>query len=141
MSEKQLISKLKSVGNPLVLLKMMNDIRVFVNNHQTDFPKNEDKTIYIQIDDVFYQIEHEKIEKHQAVSEGNYMFLSEAALLRVKKILLLDSTASLSEVITNLRKAKHIKQYKLLFEAVNDDFKTNITMANLVEIAIKSSKK
>ena len=53
----------------------------------------------------------------------------------------LESTVSLSEVIISLRKARNIKQYKLLLEAVNDDFKTNISMVNLVEIAIKSTKK
>ncbi|MCJ1970977.1 hypothetical protein [Pseudolactococcus carnosus] len=141
MSEKLLLSKLKSVGNPLVLLKMMNEIRIFVKSHQIDFPKNEDKSIYIQIDDVFYQVEQNRIENHKAVSEGNYIFMSEAALLKVKKIMSLDSTVSLSEVIISLRKARNIKQYKLLLEAVNDDFKTNISMVNLVEIAIKSTKK
>ena len=141
MSEKLLLSKLKSVGNPLVLLKMMNEIRIFVKSHQIDFPKNEDKSIYIQIDDVFYQVEQNRNENHKAVSEGNYIFMSEAALLKVKKIMSLDSTVSLSEVIISLRKARNIKQYKLLLEAVNDDFKTNISMVNLVEIAIKSTKK
>ena len=53
MSEKVLLNKLKSVGNPFVLLKMMNDSRVFINNHQIDFPKNEDQAIIFS-----FQIEH-----------------------------------------------------------------------------------
>ena len=141
MSEKQLISKLSKVGNPFTLLKMFKNVKQFIASHQSDFPKNDvDDKIYLNISGEFYQVEQNRIENHKAVSEGNYIFMSEAALLKVKKIMSLDSTVSLSEVIISLRKARNIKQYKLLLEAVNDDFKTNISMVNLVEIAIKSTK-
>lgn len=141
MSEKVLLNKLKSVGNPFVLLKMMNDSRVFINNHQIDFPKNEEQAIYIQVDDEFYQLDKGEIKKNMEVTAGNYIFISGTALSKVKKLLSLDSDAPLSDVLSQLRKAKNMKQYKVLFQAVEEDFKTNIKMLDLVEIAIKLANK
>lgn len=141
MSEKQLLKKLKSVGNPFVLLKMMNDSRSFVSSHQTGFPKNDDQAIYIQVDDEFYKFYNTKIRHHKAVTAGNYIFVSEKALNQVKKIILLDSEATLSDVLLQIRKVKYIKQYKVLFQAMNEDFKTNLKMTDLVNLAIELSKR
>ena len=141
MSEKVLLKKLKIVGNPFVLLKMMNDSRVFINNHQIDFPKNADQAIYIQVDEKFYQLDKAELKKHSEVRAGNYIFISDRALLNVKKLLSLNPDASLSAVFSQLRKARNIKQYKELFQAVEEDFKTNLKMVDLVEIAIKLANK
>lgn len=141
MSEKVLLKKLQSVGNPFVLLKMMNDARQFVKQHQVDFPKNDDKTIYIQIDDEFYKFEQNMIESSPQITAGNYIFISKIALEKLKLSLELDSNASLTDVLSALRKIKNLKKYKVLFEAVDKDFKTNLQMSDLVDIAIKLSKK
>lgn len=141
MSEKVLLKKLQSVGNPFVLLKMMNDARLFVKQHQVDFPKNDDKAIYIQLDDEFYKFEHNMIEGSPRITAGNYIFILKNALEKLKVSLELDSDASLTDVLSALRKIKNLKKYKVLFEAVDKEFKTNIQMSDLVEIAIKLSKK
>ena len=39
MSEKQLISKLGKVGNPITLLKMFKDVKKFIGDHQNNFLK------------------------------------------------------------------------------------------------------
>ena len=72
---------------------------------------------------------------------GNYIFISDRALLNVKKLLSLNPDTSLSAVFSQLRKARNIKQYKELFQAVEEDFKTNLKMVDLVEIAIKLANK
>ncbi len=40
MSEKQLITKLSKVGNPITLLKMFKDVKKFIGDHQNNFLNN-----------------------------------------------------------------------------------------------------
>ena len=97
MSEKQLISKLGKVGNPITLLKMFKDVKKFIGDHQNNFLNNgSDDVIYLDASGEFYQVIGKKIEASSPVSSGNMVKISEQGLKELCAVLGLQNSKDLS---------------------------------------------
>lgn len=139
MSEKQLISKLSKVGNPITLLKMFKDVKNFIAEHQDNFPKNEaDDTIYLDLSGDFYKVIGKTIKSTSEISSGYMMKLSHTGLEQLKTTLGLQSNHDMDLVFKELRRAKNIKNYKSILTAIDGEFSTNISVSKLATLGFKS---
>ncbi|WP_413522889.1 hypothetical protein [Lactococcus raffinolactis] len=139
MSEKQLISKLGKVGNPITLLKMFKDVKKFIGDHQNNFLNNgSDDVIYLDASGEFYQVIGKKIEASSPVSSGNIVKISEQGLKELCAVLGLQNSKDLNQVYRALRRAKNIKNYKLIFEAIDKEFSTNVPVTKWATLGFKT---
>lgn len=130
MSEKQLITKLSKVGNPITLLKMFKDVRGIIANHQNDFPKTDSNdAIYLKISKQFYLLEGKTVKITDEILSGNIVIITNEGLEELKSFLGLYVSDNLDTVFKELRRAKNIKNYKLIFEKIDKEFSTNIPVS------------
>ena len=139
MSEKQLISKLGKVGNPITLLKMFKDVKNFVVDHQNDFPNRaSDDSIYLEISGKFYKVIGKTIEVCNTVTSGNLVRISESGLKQLCSVLGLQDSNDLNQVYKELRRAKNIKNYKLIFNTIDSKFSTNLPVSKWATLGFKT---
>lgn len=137
------IDKLKNVGNPISLLKMSYDVRKFLQNHQIVFLQTED------FDRVFVDISGKTFECYDAgvallevlPEKGSLIRISREALIQVADLLQIefevgDDKSLLSNLLTDLRRVRNIRQYKAILAIIDQTFETNLNIKELLKIAI-----
>lgn len=138
-----LIAKLKNVGNPVFLLKMSYDLRKFLQHHQVDFPQTGDfDRVYIEVSGMPFECYQAGVAKLELMHEkGSVIRMSRDALIGVANLFhtefeVKDDESLLSSLLIDLRKVRHIKQYKNILMIIDQSFETNLRMKELIKTII-----
>lgn len=144
MTENETVcARLKNVGNPMFLLKMSYDIRKFLQEHQVDFPQTGDfDRVFVEVSDQAFECYDAGVVKLELMPEkGSLVRLSRASLIEIAENLQIEfdkknDESLLSSLLTELRKIKHLKEYKIILMIIDSSFQTNLKMTELVKIVI-----
>ncbi|GFH42249.1 hypothetical protein Hs30E_08000 [Lactococcus hodotermopsidis] len=141
MRENQsLLAKLKNVGNPIFLAKMINEVRKFINQHQTEFPQGENReTIYLAVSDKVFKLTNGKILTLKSLpNKGSLIRVSQRELQAFAQLLEVESD-DFGKLIKALGKKTNLKQYQKITKSVDTSFETNLTFNDFVKIGLKYS--
>ena len=147
MSELDIILiKLKKVGNPVFLLKMVRDVNKFIKQHQIDYPKATDfDIIHFQIIKQVFEVSPMGIQPLLTIpNQANVIRVSREALKDVYDFVASEQGASddlerLTTVLNQLRKLRNIKQYKTILKLVDVSFETNLKMGDIIKSGINKA--
>lgn len=136
-------SRLKNVGNPMFLLKMSYDIRKFLQEHQVDFKQTGDfDRVFLEVSDEAFECYDAGVAKLELMPEkGSLVRLSRESLIEIAENLQIEfdkknDESLLSSLLTELRKVKHIKEYKTILMIIDSSFQTNLKMTEFVKVIL-----
>lgn len=137
------LAKLKKVGSPVFLFKMVRDVNKFIKHHQFIFPKTIVLDIvYIQITKQVFEVTPKGIFTLSEIpSQANVIKLSRESLLDVYNFvgseqLAINDLEKLTIILKQLRQSKNIKQYKTILKFVDTSFETNLGMRDIIKIGM-----
>ncbi|MDG4956416.1 hypothetical protein [Lactococcus lactis] len=140
----KVLGRLSNVGNPIFLLKMLQDIRRYIKRHFGDYPtSHEYNTIYFDIEGKIYLIENMLVTKVATLPDkANLINLSEQALYKIAHLLgVKNDEMMISNLLKEMRSIKNIKKYQDLLEVGDASFSTNLTSNQFALIVLNQIRK
>lgn len=140
----KVLGRLSNVGNPIFLLKMLQEIRRYIKRHFLDYPtSHEYNTIYFDIEGKIYLIENMLVTKVATLPDkANLINLSEQALYKIAHLLgVKNDEMMISNLLKEMRSIKNIKKYQDLLEVGAASFSTNLTSNQFALIVLNQIRK
>jgi hypothetical protein len=136
----KILERISVIGNPVFLLKMLNDINRLMKEHRESYPIGDKcRDLYLIVGERYYKIlKKEFVISKDLPSEACIVRLSHSDLRKVGNIVgVKNRKDEINEIYTQLRRIKNIKQYNIIIEAVRPSFSTNLSMAQLATIVVE----
>ena len=136
VSEKeQLFKKLKNVGNPLFLVKMMNQGNKFMASHQIEPKAEETDRMFLDISGVYYELQKKQAVPVETI-DAKYIVIkmSQQAVDALAELTQSDSK-NLNKLLKDLKKVENIKKYQEIFAILDDSFAINVSVSQLIKVA------
>ena len=136
VSEKeQLLKKLKNVGNPLFLVKMMNQGNKFMASHQIEPKAEETDRMFLDISGVYYELQKKQAVPVETI-DAKYIVIkmSQQAVDALAELTQSDSK-NLNKLLKDLKKVENIKKYQEIFAILDDSFAINVSVSQLIKVA------
>ena len=132
----KVLNKLKKVGNPLFLMKLMNQANKFIASHQME-PKAEDTSrLFLIVSNDCYEFNGKKFVTIEHVEAGYAcMKVSKEALSELATFIG-SETNDVNKLFKDLKKAEHVKQYQNILAILDDSFTINLSVSQLVKFAL-----
>ncbi|MGF2028172.1 hypothetical protein ACQUFH_01225 [Lactococcus lactis] len=129
----KVLKKLKKVGNPMFLLRMINEVTKFIASHQMNEKAINTETIYADISGVSYKFNEKKLDKIKGF-DGNaaYVKVSQTAINEVAELISSDNE-DLNKLLKDLRKVRNLKLYKEILNILDSSFEINISLTQLIK--------
>lgn len=132
----KVLQKLKNVGDALFLLRLINSTNKLISNNQMKKKAEDTSQVFIDISGNYYEYYNNKIIPTDTIDDGSVLIRAkEEAVKRVSKLIKSDSK-DLNKLFKDLRRKKNIKRYEEIFQIIDNNFEINVTMTQLIKIAL-----
>lgn len=131
----KILKKLKNVGNPIFLLRLINSTNKFITSHQV-IPKAKDSSrLFVGISGRYFEYKDKKLQTVPEILDGySFIKVSQETVDSIAKIVNADGD-DLNKLFKELRKVKNIKKYQMIFEILDSDFELNLQLTQLIKYA------
>lgn len=138
-SIKVILQKLVNVGNPVFLVKLLNNTSSFVKEHQNKHPNQDNsEKVYVSIaNEIFLLTGKSFIKVDKLPEDCSLVILSKenydelATFLKIS-----DSKVNLKKLMKSLRKVDNIKRYQEIMRIISSSFSTNMSIPQLTHVVI-----
>ncbi|UXV61695.1 hypothetical protein [Lactococcus cremoris] len=117
----KILGRLSNVGNPIFLLRMLQEIRGYIKKHPLDYPISDN------FNNVYFDIEGE-------ISLIENMLVTKGVTLPAKANVI-------TFLLKEMRSVKNIKKYQEILEAGDESFSTNLTSNRFALIVLNQIRK
>ncbi|AJA58149.1 hypothetical protein QI18_04765 [Lactococcus lactis subsp. lactis] len=132
------------MGNPIFLLKMLQEIRGYIKRHPLDYPISDKfNNIYFDIEGEIYLIENMLVTKNVVLPDkANVVTLSEQALYKIAHLIgVTNDEMLISNLLKEMRSVKNIKKFHDILEIGDESFSTNLTSNQFALIMLNQIRK
>ncbi|WP_050800251.1 hypothetical protein [Lactococcus cremoris] len=140
----KILGRLSNVGNPIFLLRMLQEIRGYIKKHPLDYPISDNfNNVYFDIEGEISLIENMFVTKGVTLpAKANVITLSEQALYKIALLVgVVNDEMLISNLLKEMRSVKNIKKYQEILEAGDESFSTNLTSNRFALIVLNQIRK
>lgn len=131
----KILSKLKKVGNPIYLLRLINNTNKLISANQMKTKAKDTSQLFLDIDGSYYEYENRKFSPTTVIEENTAIVkISEETVDRIS-LLVGNNSDDINVLFRELRRVKNIKKYDKIFQILDNNFETNISLAQFVKFA------
>lgn len=131
----KILKRLKNVGNPMFLLRLLNSGTKFVSSHQMAEKAHDTSRLFLDISTEYFEFHGKKLTSIDKIPAGSALIrVSRDAVENVAKIINSDAD-DVNVLFKDLRRSRNIKKYALLLDALDKDCQMNIQLTQLVKFA------
>ena len=136
VDNEKVLKRLKNVGNPIFLLKLINNTTKFINTHQMMNKAKNVSEIYLNISLEYYIYMNGVWKKTDILNdESGVIQVSKEAVDELAELLESDSS-DINKMFKEMRRIKNIQRYQEIFEIFDNSFKINLSISQLIRFAV-----
>lgn len=128
----KVLKKLKNVGNPMFIVHLINSTNKLISKNQAEKKAQDISSLFFDISGNYYEYDDKQIVSTDTV-EGDSALISmkKDTVKQVSEIIGSDSS-DLNKLFKDLRKVRNIKKYEELYNVLDQNFRINVTLSQLI---------
>lgn len=131
----KILNKLKNVGNPMFLLRLINNTNKLLSKNQMPEKAQSPSQLFIEISGKSYRYQDKKLLGTETIDEGSALVKTDQETVdKIAELIESDST-NINKIFKDLRRVKNIERYQEIYAILDQNFKINVTLSDLVKLA------
>lgn len=131
----KILMKLKNVGNPIFLLRLINSTNKLIANNQMSVKAKDLSRLFVDIGGKGYEYENGTLVRNDFIEEDYAMVKVQKDTINDIARLIGSENDNINILFRDLRRVKNIKKYDKIFQILDNNFETNISLAQFVKFA------
>ncbi|MBN7275438.1 hypothetical protein GNF18_09825 [Ligilactobacillus pobuzihii] len=131
----KILNKLKNVGNPMFLLRLINNTNKLLSKNQMSEKAQSPSQLFIEISGKPYRYQDKKLLGTETIDEGSALVKTDQETVDKIAELIESNSTDINKVFKDLRRVKNIERYQEIYAILDQNFKINVTLSDLVKLA------